>query len=239
MSEDGESLYPINAVLGGKLAVFDFDDGRRGLMALKGIRSGEIVFRENLYLWFNREEDDLGIGLSWGLTRNVATKFPDVLPFLQNVLKLRETFRPKLTSSDQKILAQISKESRQPQSVVRTIYSLVCTYNIILSVAIPNGRDLLTGERIAIAQILAFANHSCESNCALLAGNTVESFKSKIVGLRATQDIQAGEEITWNYLSTNSGSFEERQKILKRKFGFFCSCSRCHRERSDSDIDSV
>ena len=239
MSENSESLYPINAVLGGKLAVFDFDDGRRGLIALKDIKSSEIVFREKLYLWFNGEEDDLEIGLSWGLTRNIANKSPDTLPFLQNVLKLRETFRPKLTSSDQKVLAQISQESRQPQSVVRTIYNLVCTYNIILSVAIPNGSDLLIGERIAIAQILAFANHSCESNCALLAGNTVESFKSNIVGLRATQDIQVGEEITWSYLSTNSGSFEERQKILKKEYGFFCSCSRCHRERSDSDIESV
>lgn len=238
MSDSEEHSNTINAILAGKLSLFNSDNGQRGLTVLTDCKSGEIVFRERLYLWFNRQEDNRGIGLPWGLTQNIATKFPETLGVLQKELKLRATFQPKLTTADEEILAHISRESQLSQSVVHAIYNLVCTYNIILGVNIVNGAYLIAGERIAIAPILAFCNHSCEPNCTILADNTVESFKSKIVGLRAAHDIKAGEEITWSYLGSISGSFEERQRILKERFGFRCNCSRCHREHPDGDNDS-
>ena len=232
MSVNEKGAHPIDELYPNKLTIFEREDRLRGLMALPEIRSGEIVFKERPFLWFGGGEDDSGMGLPLGLTRNIATKFPEALSFLQKDLKLRGSFRPKLTLSDKKILAKISRESGLQQSVVQRIYNLVCTYNVVLELAVVIGNDVVIGERICISIGLSFANHSCEPNCAMLAENTIESFTSNIVGLRAIRDIQAGEEITWNYIGATSASFKYRQRALKTKFGFYCNCSRCRRERN-------
>ena len=152
---------------------------------------------------------------------------------------LQEAFKPKLTSSDKQILAQISRESRLSKREVRKIYNLVCTYNIISSLHALIGDTALIGERMSIALGLAFANHSCEPNCTRLVFDSIEGYRSRAEGLRATRTIRAGEEVTWSYLITTSDSLEDRQRTLREKFGFRCNCDRCYRELQDSDGESA
>jgi SET domain-containing protein len=44
------------------------------------------------------------------------------------------------------------------------------------------------------------------------------------------RDIQAGEELFDSYITCNIPR-EERQKILKERYGFDCACSRCNEEK--------
>ena len=50
------------------------------------------------------------------------------------------------------------------------------------------------------------------------------------------REINKGEEITSNYYSS-SISFEERQKILLKSWGFKCSCQLCEYQEKKNDID--
>ena len=66
-------------------------------------------------------------------------------------------------------------------------------------------------------------NHSCESNCRYYRDNDRMIFETK-------RDIQAGEELFDSYIACNLPR-EERQQILKDRYGFDCGCTRCVQEK--------
>lgn len=218
----------VSSLLSDNVGIFIREDGRRGLKALVDFQAGERIFREMPYLWFNGQEDTFGIGLSWGMTRNIALKFPEALPYMLETLQFKISFKPKLTTKDKKVLAILTRESGLPQQTIRKIYNLVCTYNVVSQLRAVHGGVALVGERISIAVGVGLANHSCAPNSERLQTSSIEEFKSRIDGLQALRDISAGEEITWSYFYNETPTdLQARQKSLKKNFGFYCTCERC------------
>ena len=70
----------------------------------------------------------------------------------------------------------------------------------------------------------AMLNHSC-------VGNASWAWVGELLIIRATRDIQAGEEITHNYLQGREGD-NKRQAELKKAFGFQCGCALCQADNS-------
>lgn len=66
-------------------------------------------------------------------------------------------------------------------------------------------------------------NHSCESNCRYYRDKDRMIFETK-------RDIKPGEELFDSYISCNVPR-EERQKLLKSRYGFDCACSKCIQEK--------
>ena len=212
-----------------RVAIFTRDSGWRGLEALESCSEGGIVLREQPDLWFNLGEDVLGLGLVWGLTRNIMIKLPHFVPNLQ--ADLRETFCPELDSSDKKKIVRISAESQYPEAIVRKIYNLVCTYNMISQFQQVQGKTIVKGARVSISPKLGYANHSCEPNATRLDVTSLSDFQSKWDGLKAIRDIQASEEVTWSYFYGEiPDKVKDRQQFLRKNFGFDCKCQRCLRE---------
>lgn len=219
------------SLLSDKVGIFIREDGRRGLKALVNFQAGEIIFREMPYLWFNGQEDTFGIGLSWGLTRNIALKFPETLTYMLETLQFKDSFKPKLTTKDKKILSILTRESGLPQQKIRKIYNIVCTYNVVSQIRAIQEGVTLVGERISIAVGVGLANHSCAPNSERLQTSSIEEFKSRIDGLQAFRDINVGEEITWSYFYNEPpNNLQARQKSLRKDFGFYCTCERCLKE---------
>ena len=67
----------------------------------------------------------------------------------------------------------------------------------------------------------AAINHSCDPNAC-------QSFheESKALSIRATKDIQPGEEITITYIDIGKPT-SWRRRELRETYGFVCMCSRC------------
>ena len=68
----------------------------------------------------------------------------------------------------------------------------------------------------------SFFNHSCEPNL----HQSFVGEESQIVFLKATRDIDAGQELTITYVDLLQG-YSERQDNFKIKYGFNCCCQRC------------
>src|SRR5690606_27480067 len=81
-----------------------------------------------------------------------------------------------------------------------------------------------------VYQIASFFNHSCEPNACQRAGlcdDRKHAFNSIVV--RATKKIRAGEQIFISYIYADH-PYDFRQRELAR-FGFWCSCGKCEREK--------
>lgn len=82
---------------------------------------------------------------------------------------------------------------------------------------------------------LAMANHSCVPNsaCLVLSGG-------EAIALRCATDLSRGEEVCISYLGGNTFSpLQKRKALLKKSYGFECSCTRCLAEGSVTDVSAV
>jgi len=216
------------------VAVYVREDGRRGLKALKDFKKGQALFVEKPFLWVGLSEDKYKEGLAWKLTRNIATKFPDAIVQMEEIGKLRESFRPKLNENDKKSLEDIAKTSKNSIKFIKKTYNLVCTYNTTICAEFRIGNDRIISYRMSISTGIAHANHSCIPNATRLPINTIEDFERNYEGLIATVDISKGQEITWNFLEDMlPRQFKSRQKELKMKFGFVCTCEKCLKDKRE------
>ncbi|CAH1784510.1 unnamed protein product [Owenia fusiformis] len=90
-------------------------------------------------------------------------------------------------------------------------------------------------EGSALYALQSTANHSCEPNA-----EVVFPHDNFIVGLKATCDIQPGEEVCICYLDCcqRGRSRHSRQKILRENYLFRCDCSKCLLEAGDPEETS-
>ncbi|KAF9873006.1 hypothetical protein CkaCkLH20_09516 [Colletotrichum karsti] len=73
----------------------------------------------------------------------------------------------------------------------------------------------------AVLPAISRINHDCHANAYL------RLLRSKLAGtILAQRDIAEGEEITISYISPEL-TRERRRKMLKKEFGFECSCAKC------------
>jgi len=80
-------------------------------------------------------------------------------------------------------------------------------------------------EDVVVCPLMARANHSCRPNAEFVA-----RVDKGVNELRAMYVIEAGEEVTINYLpmAEEGGEVREvRQKYLRKSYGFQCTCRAC------------
>lgn len=225
------------AYVNNKVEVFIRSDGLRGVRALVNIDEGDEIFNEKAFLWVIESHSIRGEGLAWTMTRNIVTKFPEIVQQMETIGRLRESFRPKLDEQDRGSLKSIASFCGTSESFVHKVYNLVCTYNVVnqLQLVDPVNKTFSYGCRMTISKGLAYANHSCEPNAELITFFSMKEFNRMINGLVAVKKIGIGEEIAWSYFGDySSRRLKDRQKRLKREFGFDCNCQRCLREKYKS-----
>ncbi|RPA91728.1 hypothetical protein L873DRAFT_1751528 [Choiromyces venosus 120613-1] len=93
----------------------------------------------------------------------------------------------------------------------------------IIAEASPTGR----AEGSGIWIMPSYMNHSCWPN-------SVRSFLGDLLIVRAARDIPEGEEITTDYLQSES-RVEKRQKLFRSQWAFECQCTLCEIETAESD----
>jgi len=81
----------------------------------------------------------------------------------------------------------------------------------------------VTPEVAAIFGLTANINHDCEPNCCISS-----SFVDARIDVVALRDIAVGEEITISYVPPRL-RFQQRQRELRAKYLFDCTCYRCRR----------
>lgn len=85
---------------------------------------------------------------------------------------------------------------------------------------------------------LSLVNHDCWPNCSVTLNNGNQSalnsalHSKRRIEVRALGKISAGQELTVSYVD-NMNVSSERQKLLKDRYFFDCSCERCAHKTND------
>lgn len=214
------------------LEIFTKPNGQRGIKALRTFGKGERVLFEKPTFWFGARDDQLGLGLAWGLTSHIALNFPKALENMK-AEGFQTLYKPKLRKKDKRALKLITSKTRLPEDHVKSIYYIVVTYNLNTPYMEYLNGQVIYGERAVICGTFSFINHSCLPNTYRPECESREQFIHQIEEeLVATRKIGVGEEITWSYAGELPNELKDRQQLLNQKFGFWCSCKRCQAERS-------
>ncbi|XP_061393636.1 histone-lysine N-trimethyltransferase SMYD5 [Musca vetustissima] len=95
--------------------------------------------------------------------------------------------------------------------------------------------EFLNNEGSGLYLLQSKINHSCVPNA-----QSTFPYSNDIVVMKATRDIQPGEEICISYLDECQleRSRHSRQKILKENYIFVCNCPKCQLQSNDPDETS-
>lgn len=130
---------------------------------------------------------------------------------------------------------------------MRDAYCLAAAYNVRSLACLHTGiNEISIIDRAVIAPFACKANHSCSPNMNWLSHLTVEDVRERVVGMIAIRDISEGEELTYSYPPDQARDFpdelktefekavsflsleqERRKYVLRKLYGFDCSCARC------------
>jgi len=91
------------------------------------------------------------------------------------------------------------------------------------------------GDDISVCPVMARANHSCRPNAEFLP-----RFDMGVNELRASYMIEAGEEVTINYMTPaeeGSDVRRVRQEYLERFYCFQCTCQACNLQGTELEAD--
>ncbi|NOI15849.1 SET domain-containing protein [Vibrio hepatarius] len=224
-------IYP---TIGEGLEVYVRKDGLRGIRALSAFDIGDVVIDDKILINLGAyaARDPNREGMPWSLTRHLIERHSDLIDYMENVLKLRDSFKPKLNALDKEIIKEIVCEHDVSEAYVIKVYYLVTTYNLksVARTIIPSLGFIHDQEFCLISLALCYANHSCNPNT-VREGTATEAGEISATFLVATRKINIGDEITWSYFGEcQHRTLKDRQKSLKREFGFLCNCSRCFSE---------
>jgi len=89
-----------------------------------------------------------------------------------------------------------------------------------------NSHTMVGTEEAGIFPLTAMLNHSCAPNCVLSADT------KGTLCVVATEEVQAGEELTVAYIELDEEPFGERQEALMESFHFTCQCDWCTHEQA-------
>lgn len=85
--------------------------------------------------------------------------------------------------------------------------------------------------RYAVARLLTHINHSCAPKCAFACPGNLSAI------LRATKNIQAGQEISLSYIGhIADGDLQHKRAKLRKWFGGDCQCEECRWEEEALSI---
>lgn len=203
---------------------------------MRTFEAGELIFKDKILTNVARSCSPLAhivsdVGMEWALTLKILSERPEFGSTMLDVLKFRQTNIRTLDQQARQVVSYIQHSLKISEETVLTVYNLVCTYCL--------GAEIVIEGPIRIPDLLCFValgfsyiNHSCSPNGELESISDHESLFS--VKLVAKQRILKGSEITWSYIGNcQHRGLKDRQKKLKRKFGFDCNCYRCFQERNE------
>ncbi|PTP18322.1 hypothetical protein CWO07_25080 [Vibrio splendidus] len=226
-SQSSEHVYPTMD----DVEVFIRDDGLRGLRALRTFDGGEIIFEDNTLVSVKLSDFPIAkkIGMPWVLTIYILLDRPEFISVMEDELKFRPSNIPKLDQIDKLMIEELKQKPDISEEKILKVYNLVCTYNLrteaIISLPVP-----WVNQACIIALGLSYANHSCDPNAERVTFSDRDDLFS--TGMVAKRKISIGDEITWSYFGDcQHRGLKDRQKELKRDFGFDCRCYRCFQER--------
>ncbi|CAL8107681.1 unnamed protein product [Orchesella dallaii] len=135
------------------------------------------------------------------------------------------------TSSFATYVEQIEKLELHPNEKKALLDHIDNIYGVIDAVV----GHFLDNEGVALYPLQSWVNHSCVPNCEVKFPN-----KNHVVGLVASRDIEAGEEIEISYLdlADMQRSRYSRNKYLKEHYLFECKCPKCMEQINDEEIST-
>lgn len=200
------------------VAVTELEDRGRGLVATRRIETGDLVVRDEAVIRVEPEADTwrAGEAIQRQVDRLSEEKRKEFfkLTKMQRLLDICDEFVAAAgDNSDQIKKANMAAKFKDVTAIF---------YNNDISAADDSKCLFLT---------LALLNHSCAPNTAWArAGDNV-----RLLELRAIRDIEAGEEITVNYISVE-GRYSDtaaRQTRLQEGWAFTCVCHLCQTRAED------
>ena len=222
-----------------KVEIAQFTNGK-GLLAKKNIEEGEVVFVERSEVFHELTAADFSNPAcdSCFLVRKIiqdpqTAKFYDEFDLDSSCVSVNKPSR-----DDKKFLKKLSKKSKAPYEKVLDIWKIVCAYHVKGVLATSINQKF----RVQLSRLFNRTNHSCNPNTTVIHIFSSESdFDSRLLTVKATRQIQKGEEITFSYIDPGLAStldFNSRQEELKSNYGFICNCEKCLKESQNPLLHS-
>ncbi|MGK0270399.1 MAG: hypothetical protein ACI88H_001045 [Cocleimonas sp.] len=203
-----------------------------GLLAKKNIEKGEVVFVERSEVFHELTSADFSNPAcdACFLVRKIIQD-PQTAKFYNEFdLDSSCVHANKPSKDDKKFLKKLSKKSKVPYEKVLDIWKIVCAYHVKGVLATPINQKI----RVQLSRLFNRTNHSCNPNTTVIHIFSLESdFYSRLLTVKATRQIQKGEEITFSYIDPQLAStldFNSRREELKSSYGFICNCEKCLEE---------
>lgn len=238
-----------------KVAIRQINREMNGLFARNDIAPGETIFIEEIIVFESMQrENPLNIPdvveLAFRIWSDNHFSNLAELGFKPSIW----AFPP--TKEDKKWINQLLAKGAWGGSKVLAFdcYKIAAGYNLSLTYQVINypkrGETMVTGRRL-ISQHACMVNHSCEPNAKEYTLTTVEEIRQRIQGAVALRNIKQGEEITFSYIADvpdelvaeiedpsqkyaaqpiKNFNAKKRRALLKKIYGFYCSCPKCKRE---------
>lgn len=213
-----------------KWSVVKWDNaGGMQLVANAPIAAGEEILREKPLVAVASSQVELGKP-AWDLTHRLIAdaRLRDTFYSWQ----LRGTDMPAESRQDREIERLMAKRYGIPQAMIRKLHAGVCVHQV----GYGPGEGGHAG--FGLYQTLGRVNHSCDPSAELKGADSAGGEQSLV----ALRDLQAGQEITRNYIDESdsflSRNFLVRNVTLVSRMSFVCRCPRCHSEQPE-DLKDV
>lgn len=221
-----ESLNDISAT-----KVNDMERAGRGLFAQKAFKFGDKIMSEEATFFLSPNEDCTFRALKYDISKNMMTEDMGA-PYkeLANALSQNRDMAIKVFNLHSGPVDMPCSGSclidGKPVIDIFHIHEIWCNNAIacpanLQQKAFPNRVSADSPSASGLWCHFAYCNHSC-------LPNAEKSFKDGVLTLRATRDIDEGEEITISY-----GEYidqTEKLQALQRIWGFKCDCRVCAAE---------
>jgi hypothetical protein len=207
-------------------------NGNYGVYSLKDFKEGELVLREPITCSYVMRQGDFNGKQSDACAFVEAIyRSPDILgkEYKAFLLETIEGVFETPPVHEWKFLKKLSRRLKKPYEGVLDTWRIICTYHV---------RNYLHSDglkvRLQLSNLFNRINHHCSPNS---AGEnnffTYEDFKKPFAEVRAIRDIDAGDEITFSYISpmTLCQNVRIRQSEILSCYDFICTCSKCESEK--------
>ncbi|OBS92692.1 hypothetical protein A9261_21520 [Vibrio tasmaniensis] len=234
--KSNSSSYFVYPSVGSGVEVFIRNDGLRGLRATRNFKVNETILVDELLIGYNISKIPLAEKSgTWGMV--LPLLLPSSTGIIEHIIKrynLRDSQRPKFNEYDKEIVDSLSKNLKHKPEYIRYIHAIVTTYHSTYIVLNPKKTISIFGY---ISAAMMYMNHSCDANAEVQPSIKANPSATDLISISdpiiiATKDIKQGDEITWTYDDEYTGlPLKARQKQLKTRFDFDCTCKRCYKEK--------
>jgi len=226
-----------------------------GLFAKEDIAAGEVIFVEDIILFENTQRPNPH-NIPDAVELALRIWADDHFDNLAQLGFKPDIWTHPLTKEDKKWINKLLSNGgwRGSRNLALDCYKIAAGYNIVFRYYIsnhPSPATVTATERKVISRYACMMNHSCNPNSTSFPVTNAEELNQRIVGEVAVEDIKEGDEITFSYLANlpdemaaeiedpkkrraaqplKNFNAKERRALLKKLYGFNCTCPRCRSE---------